>query len=109
MIGPVFDWFDDFDLLVKNETVRGTIGKTQGVKIASNPPPNAIRIKPNRDWVSSVFLSSFSTEFSSLTTSSKGAASSVSFLVATSFTGITLEYIPPSWTGLYSFQSPSWF
>ena len=55
MIGPVFDWFDDFVLLVKNETVRGIIGKTQGVKIASNPPENANKINVIRDsesWLS---------------------------------------------------------
>ena len=49
MMGPVFDLFDDFDLLVKNETVRGIIGRTQGVKIASNPPETANKINVIKD------------------------------------------------------------
>src|ERR1700735_5729056 len=30
----------------KNETVNGIMGKTQGVKMAASPAPNAIRKKP---------------------------------------------------------------
>jgi|TARA_X000000368_G_C22836796_1_gene625816 hypothetical protein len=33
-------WEEDVDFFRKNETVRGIIGKTQGVNKANNPPIN---------------------------------------------------------------------
>ena len=61
---------------IKNDTVIGIIGNTQGVRIAANPNTKAKRKNPNIDLLSSAGLPAFSDSIFELSKSTCGVNAS---------------------------------